>query len=63
MYCKDCAHRDKDRTCRCDKINENESTFIANDRANTDDELRYSYHEGGWFEAGDNFGCVHFKQK
>jgi hypothetical protein len=25
------------------------------------DELAYSYDEGGWFEVGPDFGCVHWQ--
>jgi hypothetical protein len=25
------------------------------------DALIYSYSEGGWFEVGENFGCVHWE--
>lgn len=64
MYCKDCVFRVIDkygsRTCKNLHLHE------AGDRdklIDKEDSLQYSYNEGGWFEVGDNFGCVHFKDR
>ena len=59
-YCKDCEWRDEYRYCmNREKLDENwHQGFGEND-----DRLIYSYQEGGVFQVGDNFGCVHFKKK
>lgn len=59
MYCKDCEHRNKNRACLCDRIGE--CTEVKDN--GKDDTLEYCYNEGGCFEAGDYFGCVHFKKR
>jgi hypothetical protein len=65
MYCKDCFHSSFDdnlsfrpRICCSPKFgNEGETDKSLNDT------IEYSYDEGGCFEVGDNFGCIHFKKK
>lgn len=58
--CKNCKHRNKLRRCENnEKIYEND----VPDKGIKDDSLSYSYIEGGYFEVGDNFGCVHFTAK
>lgn len=59
MYCKDCLHRNKNRICCCERIRE---PYELEDNGR-DDCLEYCYNEGGVFEVGDYFGCVHFKKK
>ena len=59
-YCKDCYWRDNGRYCSNENaIDEN----YGQGRGYNDDRLIYSYQEGGAFEVGDKFGCVHFKSK
>ena len=64
--CKTCKYHSTETT---DNIIENECLHLkiredydlpTDDK---DDELLYSYHEGGWFVTGDNFGCIHHKEK
>lgn len=56
MYCKDCAWW-KNRHCQNEeKIGED----ICWDADKNIDQLSYSYNEGGWFQTGPMFGCVHF---
>jgi len=66
--CKTCEHWKEDElkwftprlghgTCQSDKIAENEG------QKQTQDMLIYSYSEGGYFETGPDFGCVHHRQK
>lgn len=60
MFCKDCKHRSKRRIC------ENENAMgedYGQGFGDKDDRLIYPYLEGGYFEVGDNFGCVHFEEK
>lgn len=57
MYCKDCEWW-KDKYCQNEtKLHENE---YLNENENID-ELDYSYNEGGSFQTGPMFGCVHFR--
>jgi len=56
-FCKDCFYRDNNRHCNnLEKIRETG----AKPQSNADDSLIYDYNEGGGFEVGDFFGCVHF---
>ena len=58
--CKNCQWRGTEknpRNCQCPKIHEK---WSGEENIN-DDCMAYSYDEGGWFEVGDNFGCVHFE--
>ena len=57
VRCGDCKWRDADGLCVCPKIHEAENYIGGADPA--DDELVYSYYEGGSFWVGPNFGCVH----
>ena len=45
--------------CTSDKLSED--YYIIGHPA--DDMLIYPYVEGGWFETGPNFGCVHWMEK
>jgi hypothetical protein len=54
--CSRCYWRNREKFCTNEKINDYGGISPI-----AIDELRYSYHEGGGFEVGDNFGCVHFK--
>ena len=54
MYCKDCKHRNEKGLCESDKIQEDYG------HEDTTDMLVYPYLEGGYFEVGPKFGCVHF---
>lgn len=58
MYCKDCVFRVEGRCT---------NPHLTDDHYNKDFDqttsLKYSFDEGGWFEVGDYFGCVHFKQR
>jgi len=56
MYCKDCKFN-KGGDCVSEKIGERSGDD------DTDDQLIYSYDEGGGFEVGDYFGCVHFESR
>lgn len=57
MYCKDCDWW-KNKHCKNDeKIGED----ICWDEDKNIDQLSYSYREGGAFQTGPMFGCVHFR--
>lgn len=55
--CKTCRLRTDDGYCTSLKIREDD--FGAAPKL--DDELVYSYYEGGSFWVGQNFGCVHWE--
>lgn len=57
MHCKDCAHR-ADGYCDSGKLVES-----FDEDCDSDDQMVYSYQEGGAFKVQDYFGCVHFKEK
>lgn len=57
-FCKDCVWRKENRRCSNSHIDEDYGI-----KSEEDNMLVYSYDEGGSFEAGDNFGCVHFKEQ
>ena len=60
MHCKDCRFYEHGNivfrgTClNREKLGE---------RLTDDDALSYPYEEGGWFEPGPLFGCIHFIEK
>jgi len=56
MYCKDCLYNVK-HFCENEKLSE-DFGFTEEEK---NDMLVYSYQEGGRFEVGDMFGCIHFK--
>jgi hypothetical protein len=57
--CKNCIWRNEKRHCGNDSvISEN----YNQGKGSADERLIYSYSEGGSFEVGDNFGCVHFEK-
>lgn len=56
--CKNCAWN---VGCSCTNIGKIHE--YKEDHSGCDDELEYSYYEGGYFNVGDNFGCIHFKPK
>jgi len=58
--CKDCALRNHKKICQSPYLTE---YLYRDDDIDKDSCLFYSYDEGGWFEVGDNFGCIHFKEK
>lgn len=64
MYCKDCVFRQVNCNTRESVCL---SPYLTDDAYDQDFDrtkgLKYSYDEGGWFEVGDYFGCVHFKDK
>lgn len=61
MKCLHCRFRDENKFCENHKLRENGD---GRSEDNTDDdELVYSYNEGGGFKVGDNFGCVHFERR
>ena len=60
--CKDCIYREN-YLCQHPKIGENLVTGLYPEREKEQDFLSYSYNEGGVFEVGDLFGCVHFRKK
>jgi hypothetical protein len=55
--CKNCKYRSEMKTCNHYKIDE------ADVDKSDEIYLEYPYQEGGWFEVGDNFGCVLFDKK
>jgi hypothetical protein len=57
MHCKDCKYNVK-HICTNDKLSE-DGGFTKEEKT---DMLIYSYLEGGTFEVGDLFGCVHFEK-
>ncbi|MFV1977520.1 MAG: hypothetical protein ACC651_17400 [Candidatus Scalindua sp.] len=57
--CKTCNHRDVGKVCHSPFITEDEHVLLGSE----DKSLVYSYTEGGWFEAGDNFCCIHWERK
>ena len=64
MHCKDCVFRVVNKVG--EKVCKNLHLFEAGDKEeeiDKEDSLQYSYNEGGWFEVGDNFGCVHFQDR
>lgn len=64
-YCKYCKHKeviDRRNTCACKSITE-DTEWYNDKEINNSDKLIYSYYEDGRFYVGDNFGCVHFKEK
>lgn len=58
MHCKDCVFRVKGNCL---------NPHLTDEEYNPDFDktvgLKYSYDEGGWFEVGEYFGCIHFKDK
>lgn len=54
-YCETCKYRNEDGWCEHPKLREER----YGDLETEDDELVYSYYEGGWFWVGPKFGCVH----
>jgi hypothetical protein len=67
--CKDCGWRDAEKICNNPHIIEpmdhqcGKGGLSREEMPKKEDCLVYSYDEGGWFEAGDNFGCIYFKDK
>ena len=66
--CKTCKHRGRKsdgiliadpRVCMFTKIGEDWGQMDET----KDDCLKYSYTEGGSFDVGDNFGCIHHEVK
>ena len=60
MLCKDCKHRSDKRHCENDSAMSEDYNQGFGDNDNM---MIYPYVESGWFEVGDNFGCVHFEGK
>lgn len=58
MHCKDCVFHVKGNCL---------NPHLTDEEYNPDFDktvgLKYSYDEGGWFEVGEYFGCIHFKDK
>ena len=64
MYCKDCKHWVRSSKpnslggrCYSDDIKEDDGEEFS------ENQLIYSYNEGGVFKTGAKFGCVNFKEK
>jgi len=57
MYCRDCDWW-KGGTCYNEKKTGEALCWSGTDNI---DQLSYSYYEGGRFDTGPMFGCVHFK--
>jgi hypothetical protein len=55
MYCKTCKYRNEMGTCHNGKISED----FDQPPKEAEDMLIYSFQEGGYFWAGERFGCVH----
>jgi hypothetical protein len=62
IRCGSCKWRNKDGYCECPKIYE-EYNCPPGEKIRGDDHLVYSYHEGGRFWVGENFGCVHGRER
>lgn len=64
MNCATCIHRDSHGFCTNPKLHEQShvSDKLPHD-SETNDELIYSYQEGGSFWVGPKFGCVHYSKK
>lgn len=65
MYCKDCVFRQVncntgESVCLNPQLTDNHYPEEDFDKTKG---LKHSYDECGWFEVGDYFGCVHFKDK
>jgi hypothetical protein len=77
--CKTCTHwsapvdrvlRDGYGECNADVFredgrswyNRDDDGLITTPKTETD-RVCYSYDEGGWFQTGPDFGCVHHKAK
>jgi len=61
--CKNCSWRDATGHCNnTDKIFESDYYSLEKDKSK-DDYLEYSFDESGGFYVGENFGCIHFKNK
>lgn len=54
-YCETCKYRNENGWCEHPKLREERYGNLETE----DDELVYSYYEGGWFWVGPKFGCVH----
>jgi hypothetical protein len=57
-HCSACKHRNGEGYCESLKLREGDAS-----RFNEEDELVYSYNEGGGFWVGELFGCVHHIKK
>ena len=57
MHCKDCDWWKNKHCLNKEKIGEN----ICWDEDKNIDQLSYQYNEGGSFQTGPMFGCVHFR--
>jgi hypothetical protein len=57
--CKDC---DWWVNCYCKNDGKIGECLCSKNKDNID-QLSYSYNEGGAFQTGPMFGCVHFKEK
>jgi hypothetical protein len=65
MYCKDCKFRVPLGNKTYPNLHQCISPKLTEDYGVYDkkgDMLIYPYIEGGWFEVGEKFGCVHFKK-
>lgn len=60
--CGTCTNRDSDGYCQSDRLSEDYGQYRRTPEAKAD-ALVYSYHEGGGFWVGPNFGCVHWASK
>jgi len=59
--CKNCKYY-SDHSCSCDKFEIGYYDFNL-DLPENKDSVRVEGDEGWGFEVGEEFGCVHFKQK
>jgi hypothetical protein len=59
MYCETCKWRSEGGYC------ENNEKILEGDHweKNKEDQLVYSYQEGGSFWVGPKFGCVHHENR
>lgn len=60
-HCKNCRWWENSECTNRVKIGEPMS--IDADISGLTDQLCYSYDEGGYFDTGPEFGCVHFAPK
>ena len=63
MYCKDCKFWDMKHEYTNGGYCMNESIREDTGKEFCENELVYSYEEGGFFWTGAKFGCVNFKEK
>lgn len=59
--CVQCIFRYHGYCTNDDKIHEDDWRQLSEEEKK--DHLIYSYYEGGGFVVGENFGCIHWRNK